>query len=96
MSRLRGAMTSPDYWPTTMLVEPMARLRRWIAHNLIRMMRATNGGKLEHPLNVVLRGGTVLARPAVCANAGRFGTAECPITYMAYRDEKPIVRPADR
>lgn len=68
---------------------PVATLDR--ARNLIRMMRATNGGKLEHPLNVVLRGGTYwLAQPFVLTPDDS-GTAECPITYMAYRDEKPIV-----
>lgn len=67
---------------------PVATLER--ARTLIRMMRARDG-KLAHPVNVILRGGTYwLAQPFVLT-PGDSGTAKCPITYMAYPDEKPII-----
>ena len=68
---------------------PVATLDR--ARDLIRQMRTPDEQKLTHPVNLVLRGGTYwLMQPLVLTPADS-GTAECPITYSAYRDEKAIV-----
>lgn len=68
---------------------PVATLDR--ARELIRTLRKANGGKLSHPVDVMLRGGTYwLAGPFVLAPEDS-GTAECPITYSAYQNEIPVL-----
>ena len=67
---------------------PFATLAR--ARDAIRELRKNEGG-LRQPILVALRGGTHrLAEPLVLAPEDS-GTAECPITYQAYRNEKPVV-----
>jgi hypothetical protein len=68
---------------------PVATVER--ARDLIRQMRAREDGKLSHPINVVLRGGTYWLRGPLELMPHDSGTAQCPITYTAYRDEKPIL-----
>lgn len=68
---------------------PVATLAH--ARDLIRLMRRNNGGKLDHPVDVMLRAGTYWLAQPFELTAEDSGTPECPITYMAYRDEQPVV-----
>lgn len=66
--------------------QTIAHARDWI-----RGLRRAQGGKLHRPINVYLRGGTYfLSQPFTLAPEDS-GTAECPITYAAYRGETPIL-----
>ena len=61
------------------------------ARDLIRNLRATHGGKLPHPVNVILRGGTYwLARPLAFSPEDS-GTPDCTVTYVAYPNEAPVL-----
>ncbi|HSU65453.1 MAG TPA: right-handed parallel beta-helix repeat-containing protein [Tepidisphaeraceae bacterium] len=68
---------------------PVASVAR--ARDLVRAMKQGNGGKLTHPVNIVLRGGTYWLPQPLVLTADDSGTAECPITYIAYERETPIV-----
>jgi len=46
---------------------------------------------LSEPVNVILRGGTYFLSGTVVFNQKDSGTKECPINYMAYSGEKPII-----
>ena len=61
------------------------------AREAIRVLRAANGGRLTRPVNVYLRGGTYFLPQTLVLTPDDSGTPECPITYAAYRDEKPTV-----
>jgi hypothetical protein len=68
---------------------PVATLER--ALELIRIQRASNHGKLDRPIHVVLRGGTYwLLRPLELTPADS-GTADFPITFSAFGNEQPIL-----
>jgi hypothetical protein len=47
--------------------------------------------KDKTPINVVLRGGTYFLEKPLVFGPGDSGTADCPVTYMAYPGEKPII-----
>ena len=68
---------------------PLATLAR--ARDLVRLMRRNNGGQLARPVHVVLRGGTYWLEQPLELTPEDSGTAECPVTYMAYEHERPVV-----
>ncbi len=60
------------------------------ARDIVRAILATSGSN-HPPINIVLRGGTYwLVDPLIFTPADS-GTAQAPITYQAYANEKPIV-----
>ena len=68
---------------------PFATLAR--ARDAIRQLKRRAGGRLTAPVTVLLRGGLYrLAEPLVLGPEDS-GTAACPITYAAYRGERPIL-----
>ena len=67
---------------------PFATIAR--ARDAIRELKKAEGG-LKKPVVVSLRGGTYrLAEPLVLTPEDT-GTPGCPVTYQAYRDEKPVL-----
>jgi hypothetical protein len=67
--------------------KPFATLQK--ARDAIRALRER--GELKSPVTVYLLGGTYeLSEPFVLTTDDS-GTRECPITYRAYNDEKPII-----
>jgi hypothetical protein len=68
---------------------PLATLGR--ARDAVRLMRRNNDGKLARPVHIVLRGGTYWLPQPFELMPEDSGTAECPVTYMAYPNERPVV-----
>ena len=68
---------------------PVATVER--ALELIRMQRAGNHGKLDRPIHVVLRGGTYWLVRSIVLTPSDSGTADFPITFMAFANEQPIL-----
>ncbi|KPJ64459.1 hypothetical protein AMK68_01660 [candidate division KD3-62 bacterium DG_56] len=67
---------------------PLATIAR--ARDVIRTLRREKEG-LERPITVWVRGGSCyLDEPLVFTHEDS-GTPQCPITYAAYRKEKPII-----
>lgn len=67
---------------------PFATLAR--ARDEIRILKKGPGG-LASPVEVLIRGGThALTEPLVLTPEDS-GTAACPVTYAAYRREKPVI-----
>ena len=48
-------------------------------------------GTAKTPINVVLRGGTYSLQEPLVLGPEDSGTADCPVTYMAYPGEKPVI-----
>jgi len=67
---------------------PLATLTR--ARDAIRELRRAPGG-LPRPVEVRVRGGTYVLREPFVLTPEDSGTAECPVTYEAYRDERPVI-----
>lgn len=68
---------------------PFATLER--ARDAVRDLKQREGGTLHEPVTILIHGGTYrLARPLVLTPEDS-GTAECPVTYAAYRNEKPVI-----
>lgn len=68
---------------------PLATLAR--ARDVVRLLRQDNGGKLARPVDVLIRGGTYWLRLPFELTPEDSGTADCPVTYMAYPNEHPVV-----
>jgi len=66
---------------------PFATLTR--ARNAIRELKATAG--LRQPIKVLVRGGTYYLPETLTLGPEDSGTADFPITYMAYRGEKVVL-----
>ncbi|MBM3999667.1 MAG: right-handed parallel beta-helix repeat-containing protein [Planctomycetes bacterium] len=61
------------------------------ARNAIRAGRATRAGRDARPITVLVRGGVYrLDRPIEFAPEDS-GTADAPVVYQAYRDERPVL-----
>lgn len=65
--------------------QPLATLVR--ARDAVREAK----GKAKMPMNVLLRGGTYMLGEPLSLGPKDSGTADGPITYMAYPGEKPII-----
>jgi len=66
---------------------PFATIAR--ARDAVRQLRAQ--GKLKRPVTVSIRGGTYFLKEPLVFTPEDSGTAECPVTYAAYRGEKPVI-----
>ena len=61
------------------------------ARDMVRKLKRLGGGKLTRPINIILRGGTYWLNQPLAFSADDSGTAEFPITYCAYPNEKPVI-----
>ncbi|AFZ35556.1 hypothetical protein Sta7437_2004 [Stanieria cyanosphaera PCC 7437] len=68
---------------------PFATLKR--ARDAIRELKHQQGGTLQQPVTVLLRGGTYFLSEPLILTPEDSGTADYPITYRAYPNEKPII-----
>jgi len=66
---------------------PFATIAR--ARDAIQEMKA-NGG-LSEPVTVMVRGGTYFLDETIVFSQEDSGTKDCPITYMAYPGEEPVI-----
>jgi hypothetical protein len=66
---------------------PFATITR--ARDAIRQMKAK--GPLSEPVTVMIRGGTYFLEEPILFGPEDSGTKECPITYMAYPGERPVI-----
>ena len=80
------APTGKDDAPGT-LERPFATVER--ARNALRELRAA--GKLMGPATLFLRGGVYALPQTLTLGAQDSGTAEAPVTFRAYQNEKPIL-----
>jgi hypothetical protein len=64
---------------------PLATLNR--ARDAVRELKAT----AKTPVDVILRGGVYRLAEPLLLGPEDSGTAECPISYTAYRGEKPVI-----
>ncbi|MEI6501222.1 MAG: right-handed parallel beta-helix repeat-containing protein, partial [Armatimonadota bacterium] len=69
------------------LERPFATVER--AREALRELRAA--GELTGPATVYLRGGTYALSQTLKLEAQDSGTAEAPVVFRAYRDEKPVL-----
>lgn len=60
------------------------------ARDAIRELKKSEYG-LKAPVNVMVRGGTYYLDEAFVLTSEDSGTEECPVTYQAYPDERPIL-----
>ena len=68
---------------------PFATLQR--ARDAIRSLKRLQGGTLQKPVTVLLRGGTYFLTEPLTLKAEDSGTENFPITYTAYPGEQPII-----
>ena len=68
---------------------PFATLIR--ARDAIRQLKYDNGGQLDRPVKVLVRGGTYRFREPLRLSGGDSGTVQCPVTYAAYPGETPVL-----
>ena len=68
---------------------PFATLTR--VRNYIRKIKREQDGTLRQPVIVFLRGGTYFLPETLEFTAEDSGTKDFPITYKAYRHEKPVI-----
>jgi hypothetical protein len=66
---------------------PFATLAR--ARDAVRALKAA--GPLTQPVKIVLRGGRYLLPETFILDAQDSGTTDCPITYIAFKGEKPLL-----
>ncbi|OHB83370.1 MAG: hypothetical protein A2V98_23040 [Planctomycetes bacterium RBG_16_64_12] len=78
--------TGDDVNPGT-LDKPFRTLAR--ARDAVRELKAE---KCDHPVRVLIRGGTYGLEQSIVFSGRDSGTAECPITYSAYPGERPVFR----
>ena len=61
------------------------------ARDAIRALKKHHGGTLPEPVTVHIRGGSYPLREALRLTPEDSGSAQCPITYQAARNERPIL-----
>lgn len=61
------------------------------ACEIVRHLRQGNNGKLDRPVNIILRGGTYWLSQPLELTAQDSGTAEFPVTFSAFQSEKPVL-----
>lgn len=66
---------------------PFATIAR--ARDEIRRMRAK--GPISSPVTVMVRGGTYYLDNTIVFEPADSGSKDCPVTYMAYPGEKPVI-----
>lgn len=68
---------------------PFATLHK--ARDAIRELKRQQGGTLQQPVTVLLRDGTYFLSEPLIFSPEDSGTKDCPVTYRAYRKEKPVI-----
>jgi hypothetical protein len=68
---------------------PFATVER--ARDAVRELKKQQGGILRQPVTVYVHGGTYALSQPLRFTAEDSGTLACPVTYAAYRDEKPVL-----
>ena len=76
-----------DSWKGDSIESPFATIQR--ARDAIRVIKKKSG--LTKPVTVYLRGGTYELSETLVFTLEDSGTDTCPITYTAYKDEKPVI-----
>lgn len=71
------------------LRSPFATLTR--ARDAVREIKKQEGGKLEKPIRIFLRGGTYHLTSPFTLTPEDSGAEDAPIYYVAYRNEKPVI-----
>ena len=61
------------------------------ARDVIRGLIQAERGKLARPVQVYVRGGTYFLRQPLILTPQDSGTADCPVIWEAYHDEKPVL-----
>lgn len=84
--RWSGSLPSPNRRRTD---GPFATVQRAI--EAIRQLKQRQGGTLRQPVTVFLRGGTYFLEEPLRLTPEDSGTESCPITFAAYRNERPIL-----
>jgi len=67
---------------------PFATLRR--ARDVVRALKGESG-RLRRPITVMVRGGKYFLEEPLLLGPEDSGTRECPVTWSAYADEKPVI-----
>lgn len=81
-----GTSPSPNIFNTD---GPFATIKR--ARDEIRNIKYQQGGTLQQPVVVFVRGGTYFLQEPLVFAPQDSGTTDCPVTYKNYQDEKVIV-----
>lgn len=68
---------------------PFATLTK--VRDTIRQLKQQQGGLLQQPVTVFLRGGTYFLQAPLHFTAQDSGTKDCPISYKAYPQETPAI-----
>ncbi len=76
-----------DAWRGGSIDRPFASIQK--ARDAIRAMKKEDG--LNEPVTVYIRGGLYELDEPIVFTLEDSGTRTCPITYTAYRDEKPVI-----
>ena len=76
-----------DSWAGDSIDKPFATIQR--ARDAIRAIKKRSG--LTKPVTVYLRGGTYELSETLVFTLDDSGTRNCPITYSAYKNEKPVI-----
>jgi parallel beta-helix repeat protein len=85
--RWSGRLSEPNDTKTD---GPFASLQR--ARDAIRQLECRQvAGELRRSVNVIIRGGTYYLNEPLMFLPDDSGTASCPVTFSAYKDEKPII-----
>lgn len=79
-----GRLARPNFKKTD---GPFATIPR--ARDAVRQLKKT--GPLSKPVMVYLRGGTYTITETIRFTLEDSGTEACPVTYAAYRNEKPVL-----
>ena len=79
-----GRLARPNFGRTD---GPFATITR--ARDSIRQLKSA--GALKTSVTVYLRGGTYYVTETISFTPDDSGTKECPVTYAAYRGEKPVL-----
>ena len=76
-----------DSWSGDSISKPLATIQK--ARDNIRAIKKKDG--LTKPITVYIRGGLYELSETLVFTIDDSGTRACPITYTAYKDEKPII-----
>ncbi len=76
-----------DAWRGDSIDRPFATIQK--ARDAIRAMKKTGG--LSEPVKVYIRGGLYELSEPIVLTLEDSGTRDCPITYTAYKNEKPVI-----
>lgn len=81
-----GTLPAPNRTKTD---GPFATLQR--ALEATKRLKQQQGGTLQRPVTIFLRGGIYFLNEPVTITPEHSGTERCPVTIAAYRNERPIL-----